>query len=90
MRFGRMLRRPLGLVVALKLLATVGDHFLLRAFPASESAIAMACLRLLTLGPLPGPGLPLRSVPALYSDNTLPTLSIFFDRAISGPQLIQG
>ena len=50
-------------------------HFFLRVLPASDNAIAIACLRLLTLGPLPGPGLPLCSVPRLYSPITLATLA---------------
>ena len=85
MRLIRMLRRPLWLVVAAELLAAIGDHFRLRDLPASDNAMAIACLRLLTFGPLPGPGLPLWSVPALYSDITLPTFFwagvIFFGMA---------
>ena len=48
------------------------------ALPASLSAMAIACLRLFTLGPLPGPGLPLCSVPCLNSPITFATfLSAF-------------
>ena len=87
----RVLWCPLWLVVAVELLAAVGDgHLPLRVLPASDSAMAIACLRLLTFGPLPGPGLPLWSVPRLNSPITLATLSVFFFAMVGRESFPQG
>jgi len=80
----------LGLVVTLEPLTAVRDGHLrlrgLRDLPASLNAMAIACFRLVTFAPLPGPGLPVRSVPRLYSPITFST----FDFAIPLLKVLQG